>query len=360
MKTVISVKDLEELLRRGGDVTSLPADAIITPAARDVLRDLEQGGHAALSATVSASTARTAKAPARPVTAASSAAELEAFFNTPEMRALKEEICDVGRRLWGRAYVDGNGGNVAIRVADDLALCTPTLVSKGFMKPEDMCLVDLEGNQKAGRKKRTSEILMHLEIMKRQPRAKATVHCHPPHATAYAVAGVKPPTCMIPEIEVFIGEVPIAPYRTPGTPEMGQLVADLVDTHNTVLMGNHGAVAWSHVNVEDAYFKMEILEAYCRTVWVASQLGQPLKTFTKEQLKDLLKIKQNLGIPDPRIGLKECELCDNEEWRPGVACGLPPQANGRGNGNGAAPRPDADAEAVVQMVTEQIMQRMQS
>jgi L-fuculose-phosphate aldolase len=218
-----------------------------------------------------------------------------AIFNSPEVRALKLQLCDMGRRLWSRAYVDGNGGNMAVRVGENLALCTPTLVSKGFMKPEDMCLVDLEGNQLAGTKKRTSEILMHLQIMKRQARAVATVHSHPPHATAFAVAGVEPPACLLQEMEVLIGKVPIAPYRTPGTPEMGKLVADLTDHHNTILMANHGVVSWSHVS----------LEAYCHTIVIAAQLGAPLKTFSNSQLQDLLKIKQTLGIPDPRIGPKE-------------------------------------------------------
>jgi L-fuculose-phosphate aldolase len=218
------------------------------------------------------------------------------------------------------------------------------------MKPEDMCLVDFEGNQLAGAKKRTSEILMHLQIMKRQPKAAATVHCHPPYSTGFAVAGVLPPTCMIPEFEVF-ASVAIAPYRTPGTPEMGQLVADLVDKHNVVLMANHGVVAWSHNNVEDAYFKMEILEAYCRTILVASQLGVPPKTMTAPQLQDLLKIKQSLGIPDPRHGLKECELCDNDEWRPGVSCAVPPRDE-------AIVGKDPEAEAAVQAITEQILSKL--
>ena len=87
------------------------------------------------------------------------------------------------------------------------------------------------------------------------------------------MAGIEPPTCMIPEYEVF-SSVAIAPYRTPGTPEMGKLVADLVDKHNTILMANHGVVAWSHNNVEDAYFKMEILEAYCRTVLGPVEQGE--------------------------------------------------------------------------------------
>ena len=347
MKTVISARDIEDLLRNGGDVKTLPVDALLTPSARDLLRDLESRGGGPGS---SAGSGPSPSAPDRPLSSKSSQAELEAFFRSPSCHKLKEQLCDIGRRLWQREYVDGNGGNIAIRVGEDIALCTPTLVSKGFMKPEDMCLVDFEGNQLAGDKKRTSEILMHLQIMKRQPRAVATCHCHPPYSTGFAVAGVMPPTCMIPEFEVF-ASVAIAPYRTPGTPEMGQLVADLVDKHNTILMANHGVVSWSHNNVEDAYFKMEILEAYCRTLLVTSQLGRPAKTMTAPQLQDLLKIKQSLGIPDPRHGLKECELCDNNEWRPGVACAVPPKTETGAGG-------DPEAEAVVQAITEQIMSRM--
>ena len=347
MKPIISARDVEALFEKGGTPEDLPANALLTPLARETLRRRQTNGDKASSA---AKLSPTPSAPSLPQKVSSS--ELEAFFHTPSVRNLKEQICDAGKRMWQRAYVDGNGGNIAVRVAEGLALCTPTLVSKGFMKPEDLCLVDLEGNQKAGKKERTSEILMHLQIMKAQPRAKATVHCHPPHATAYAVAGIEPPTCMIPEIEVFVGKVPIAPYRTPGTPEMGKLVAELADHHNTILMGNHGAVSWSHLNVEDAYFKMEILEAYCRTVWVASQLGAPLKTISAAQLQDLLKIKQNLGIPDPRIGLKECELCDNNPWPPVSACAPPPKTQS------ADASPNAEAEALVQTITDQIMSEL--
>src|SRR4029077_13195121 len=101
----------------------------------------------------------------RPVTSKSSKAEIEALFNSARRQSGKEQLCDIGRRLWQREYVDGNGGNIAVRVGEDLAICTPTLVSKGFMKPEDLCLVDFEGKQLAGPKPRTSEILMHLQIM---------------------------------------------------------------------------------------------------------------------------------------------------------------------------------------------------
>jgi L-fuculose-phosphate aldolase len=350
MKQVISVRDLEEMVRNGKELRSLPEDVLLTPSARDFLRDLDSAG-APKSALKDS---RPSAEAAGPITSNSPKAAIKAFFNSPRLEELKLQICEIGRRLWQRAYVDGNGGNIAIKVADDLALCTPTLVSKGFMKPEDLCLVDLEGNQLAGVKKRTSELLMHLQMMKRQPRMVASVHCHPPYSTAFAVAGVQPPTCMIPEFEVF-ASVAIAPYRTPGTPEMGKLVADLVEKHNTILMANHGVVTWSHNSVEDAYFKMEILEAYCRTVLVASQLGKPANTMSPGQLQDLLKIKQNLGIPDPRYGLKECELCDNDGWRPGVTCAA--QNSGAAQ-DSSEMRPDPETEALVQAVTDQIISNL--
>jgi L-fuculose-phosphate aldolase len=353
VKQVISLKDLQERLREGKDVGALPPDIIMTPSARDFLNELRANGNLKAMAVAGSSPVSGGKppqAPGRPMTSKNSKAELEAFFHSAYCENLKKEICGIGRRLWERAYVDGNGGNIAIRVGEDLALCTPTLVSKGFMKPQDLCLVDFEGNQLCGQKKRTSEILMHLQMMKRQPRHLASVHCHPPYATGFAVAGVQPPTCMVPEFEVF-ASVAVAPYRTPGTPEMGKLVADLVDKHNVILMANHGAVSWSHLSVEDAYFKMEILEAYCRTILVASQLGRPPQTMNAAQLQDLLKIKQGLGIPDPRYGLKECELCDNDEWRPGVTCAVPPP---KARENPA----DPEAEAAVQVITDQIMAKL--
>lgn len=220
---------------------------------------------------------------------------LKRFFNSRPCRELKKQICDLGRRMWQRAYVEGNGGNLAVRVGRDLAICTPTMISKGFMRPEDLCLVDLDGNQLLGARKRTSEILMHLQMMKRQPKAVASCHCHPPHATAFALAGEAPPTRMLPEFEVFCA-VGIAPYRTPSSPEMGKLVADLCDHCNTILMASHGVVTWSGKSLEEAYWRMEILESYCRTLIAARQLGKPIKRFNAAQMRELTELKRRFGL----------------------------------------------------------------
>lgn len=346
MSTVFTAKDIEEIIAKGGDPVAASKDGILTPSAKDVLRDLaNKAGRPSPSTAASAPAA-----PTKPLNSMSPKAELEAYFNSPAAHALKEQICAMGRRLWEREYVDGNGGNMAIRVGEDIAICTPTLVSKGSLKPEDMCLVDFEGNQLLGTKRRTSEILMHLQMMKRQPSAIATCHCHPPYSTAFAVVGEAPPTCMLPEYEVFCS-VGVAPYRTPGSPDMGKLVAELTDQYNTILMANHGVVTWSHNNIEEAYWRMEIIEAYCRTIVVAGQLGKPIQTFTGPQMKDILNIKKSLGFVDPRYGMKECELCDSGDWRPGATCAVPERAE-------AAVGYDAEAEAAVQAITDQILAQM--
>jgi L-fuculose-phosphate aldolase len=110
-------------------------------------------------------------------------------------------------------------------------------------------------------------------------------------------------------------------------------------------------VSWSPKSVEEAYFKMEILEAYCRTVLVTAQLGKPPNTFTPEQMRDLLKIKESLKIPDPRIAFKEAELCDNTDWRPGVHCGV-------GSAPQTAPSSDPDLEKLIQTITDRIMDQL--
>ena len=86
---------------------------------------------------------------------------------------LKEQICEIGRRLYNRGFAAANDGNITVRLNEREFLCTPTMVSKGFMKPEDICKVDYEGKQLAGTRKRTSEVLLHLAVYKHRPDVKA-------------------------------------------------------------------------------------------------------------------------------------------------------------------------------------------
>ncbi|MFM8892271.1 MAG: class II aldolase/adducin family protein, partial [Planctomycetia bacterium] len=99
--------------------------------------------------------------------------------STKSLSQLKEEICDIGRRIYNKGFAAGNDGNISFRLGPNEVLCTPTMISKGFMKPSDLCIVDMNGNQIAGNRKRSSEILLHLTIMKDRPDVNSVVHCHP-------------------------------------------------------------------------------------------------------------------------------------------------------------------------------------
>ena len=222
------------------------------------------------------------------------------MFHSPEANALKEEILRVGKKLWERQYVDGNGGNISVRLSPHYVLCTPTLCSKADLCMEDLSLVDLDNNKICGDRPQTSEILLHLEIYKAVPAAKAVIHCHPPYATAHAVAGVVPQGNLIPEQEVFVGPVALAPYETPGTHAFAQTVLPYVEDHNTILLANHGIVCWADT-VTHAEWYVEVVETYCKTVMIASQLRPKLTEIPPDKIADLLAIKKKLGLPDARL-----------------------------------------------------------
>jgi L-fuculose-phosphate aldolase len=219
-----------------------------------------------------------------------------------EAEALREEIILVGRKLWERQYVDGNGGNISARLGSRYVLCTPTLVSKGDMEPADICLSDLDGNILAGDRARTSELPLHLGIYKANPRARAVVHCHPPYATAFAVTGTVPPSGLITEYEIFIGQPAVAPYETPGTQAFADTVLPFVQEHNTILLQNHGVVCWSDT-VTRAEHLAEILDAGCKTYLVAKQIGAPLNFIPEDKIREILALKRRLGLPDARFRL---------------------------------------------------------
>ena len=276
------------------------------------------------------------------------------LFASKEANEIKEQICDIGRRIWAREYCDGNGGNISARLGPDRFICTPTGVSKGFMTPDMMCMVDGKGTQLGGTWKRSSEITTHMAIFHSTPEAVSVCHAHPCHAGAFAIKGMQPPPRLIPELEVFVGTVAYTPYKTPGSPEIAAEIFPLAPKHQSILMGNHGVICWGK-SVEDAYFKMEITDAYCRTVILAQAIPGSA-SIPCEKLPELLNIKKSLGLPDDRYDLKPAGLCEVDPWTQmcgSHGCSSPvtpfnPMTNG-------APASDADIEALVQKLTDEIV-----
>ena len=350
-QNVLAMRDAQSAQAAGATQVRVCERCVITPSARDFLRQNEIELVIGPGAVVAASTRQSSAS--SPVQATRGPANAR-LFSTPEAEAVKKEICAVGRKLWNRGYVDGNGGNISYRIGPNEVLCTPTLFSKLDLTPEDMCLVDLDGVQIAGTKPRTSEIFLHLEIYKAVPEAKACVHCHPPHATAYAITGRVPPNGIIPEFEVFVGKVAISPYETPGTEAFAKTVLPYVREHNTVLLSNHGIICWAD-SVTHAEWYAEVVDTYCHTLILASQLGVPISQISERQTTDLLAIKKKLGLPDSRFdpaAMKECQLSDMEA--PNSIALLPCKRDGATRITADAPEMDR----LVKMVTDAVMSAM--
>jgi L-fuculose-phosphate aldolase len=84
---------------------------------------------------------------------------------------------------------------------------------------------------------------------------------------------------------------------------------------------NHGTVSFGK-DLQEAYWKTEILDAYCRILLLAKQLGK-VDYFNERETRELLDLKKRLGFDDPRFHVEDCDLCGNSAFRPGYSEGLP-------------------------------------
>ncbi|MBI5723581.1 MAG: class II aldolase/adducin family protein [Planctomycetes bacterium] len=256
---------------------------------------------------------------------------------------VKKQICEIGKRMYDRGYVAANDGNISFRLGGGRYLCTPTGVSKGYLTPDMIAVVDDAGKQIGGTWPRTSEILLHLEIFHELPEINAVCHAHPPHATAFAVAGINVPMRILPEVEILIGNVPIAEYDTPGSKNFAQTILPFLrNKANTILLANHGAVACDK-SLEHAYFHLETLDMYCQILLLAKQVGN-VRQLPDPKIQELLDIKRRLGIDDPRLdGGEVATLGGGDEFLKGFSMrcipGHTPDSEGRGRGAGIANLP---------------------
>jgi L-fuculose-phosphate aldolase len=210
---------------------------------------------------------------------------------------LKADIVEVGRRLYARGFVASNDGNITIRIAEDRLLTTPASVSKGFMTPEMMVVVDLDGKKVEGTRNASSELKMHLEVYRQRADVKAVVHAHPAIATGFAVAGIPLDRAVLPEVIFTLGSIPIADYATPSTVELPNAVRQYIKAHDGLLLANHGALAVG-TDVFSAYYKMETIEHFAKISLTARLLGGE-RLISQEEVLRLHSLRGHYGIASP-------------------------------------------------------------
>jgi L-fuculose-phosphate aldolase len=189
---------------------------------------------------------------------------------------LRRLICEIGRRVYNKSYTSGTGGNISARLDEDRVLITPSQRNKGFLKPDEIVLIDMEGKGIVEGVTASSEKLVHLYFYKMLPDAGAVIHAHPPAATAHALAGLDIDCSCCPETMVFLGDrVPLVPYETPSTRALPEKFKSYLNPKTTAyLMQNHGVVTTGG-DLEVAYNNLETLELYARTLLYARIIGGP-------------------------------------------------------------------------------------
>ena len=231
---------------------------------------------------------------------------------------IRKQIVEVARRCYERGLIVAGDGNISVRVAPNRVIATPSAVSKGWMEPEMMVVVDEGGRPLEPSNYRvSSEFPMHQLIYQMRPDVHAVVHAHPPHATGFAVAGLALDKAILSEVILTLGCVPLASYGTPSTNELTDALKPFIPYHDALMMANHGAVAFAET-LEKAFNKLETLEHTAKISVIARSLGNE-NTIPGTAIEKLFEIRERGGMMRP-------------EARAGQACPYTPPAGAPANG----------------------------
>jgi len=228
----------------------------------------------------------------------------------PTIYEAKQEIVEIGRRMYDKDYVAANDGNISCKIDEHTILATPTGVSKGFMKENMMVRISLDGKVLSYNDgyAPSSEIKMHLRVYKENPEVAAVVHAHPMMATSYAIAGIDLVNPILTEQLLTLGNVYVARYATPGTEEVPDSIAPYCLDYNAVLLANHGTLTWGD-SLMQAYYRLESLEHYATILMYTSNILGKCNVLTCEQIKPLIQTRENMGIKGG--GSPPCNACNN-------------------------------------------------
>jgi L-fuculose-phosphate aldolase len=210
-------------------------------------------------------------------------------------RDLRLAIVECGRIAYDRHLVSSTDGNISVRVGRNV-LITPSGICKGRMDPEDLLIVDLDGNLLKAQTRRkprvSSETPMHLEVYRQREDVRAVLHAHPIYATALTIADVPFPVDVLPEVLLTLGEVPVTDYSTPSSEEDAAAVRSLIRDHDALLLCQHGSLTVGP-DLDVALNHLERIEAVAQTVFTARQLGS-VHTLPPEALEKLRAVRKKV------------------------------------------------------------------
>lgn len=185
---------------------------------------------------------------------------------------VRDAIVKAGSRLFFSGMLPGGDGNISVRLDEKHIAITPSELSKGFLSPSDILLVDINGRVLDGSHSPSSELPLHLMAYRERNDINAVVHTHPPYVVAFSVAGKKLPPCVLPEVIVKVGDIVDVGYATPSTVESALSVQPYVRIASAFILKNHGLVVLGH-NLDEAVNITESIEHLAKVILFATLLG---------------------------------------------------------------------------------------
>ncbi len=203
---------------------------------------------------------------------------------------LREDLVRFGKLVYDRRLTFGSGGNISARLDDGSVLVTPSGTCKGLLRQEEMIVVRIEDGKWYGERKPSMETPFHTAIYRARKDVGAVIHCHPPSCTVLAIAGIQVRPTVTPEGAMVLGrEVPTAPYATPGSEELAQVVVGALSASNACLLQKHGAVAVGR-DLMEAFNRLETLEYIATLQLDSADIGR-FDTLPEQEIDLLLKEK---------------------------------------------------------------------
>jgi L-fuculose-phosphate aldolase len=207
---------------------------------------------------------------------------------------LSEQIVAVCRDLSQRGYLAAADGNISLKLSDNEILFTPSGRNKARIDASEMALVRLDGTILEGNP--SGERLMHLEVYRRAPLARAVVHAHPPTAIAWSIARpdwTELPADAMSELILAVGSIPFVPYARPGTQNMGDVLAPFLPQNRVMILSRHGALSWGE-SLEEAHNGMDRLEHTAHILKLATELGG-ITSLPANEVTILREMRKSLG-----------------------------------------------------------------
>ncbi len=188
---------------------------------------------------------------------------------------IRTQVVAAAQAMDAAGLVVGTAGNVSGRADDDMIWLTPSSLPYDQVSVDNLAAVDLDGNLLEGTSRPSTEKAMHLACYRAFPEVGGVVHCHPIHASMFAVAHKSIPA-VIEEVIVYLGgNVPVSHYQPTGSDELGEEVVRHLADRSAVLMANHGMLCIGE-SPDHALHAALVAEHTARIVWGASRLGDPI------------------------------------------------------------------------------------